>query len=185
MIGPWSNKQGNPMIRWMLQSTLCLRTKKYLLIVAICLSCCAINGCVESVFPLASDSRLPKWFTLPRGLTRADVKVELDFMEPTRRGLNIKVIFYNNKYKKLAEVSGKTIGTILSRSFFIDVVNGIPEITGLKYQSDGHGGKDSVFYVVDDLARKKNLLDENGVHDPALRKKLLEGGLPESIDPID
>jgi hypothetical protein len=106
-------------------------------------------------------------------------------MEPTRRGLNIKVIFYNNKYKKLAEVSGKTIGTILSRSFFIDVVNGIPEITGLKYQSDGHGGKDSVFYVVDDLARKKNLLDENGVHDPALRKKLLEGGLPESIDPID
>ena len=167
------------MIRWMLQSTLCLRTKKYLLIVAICLSCCAINGCVESVFPLASDSRLPKWFTLPPGLTRADVRVELDFMEPTRRGVDIKVLFYNRKFKKLAEVNGKTIGPILSRSFFIEVVNGIPEIIGLKTQSDGHGGQDSIFYVVNDPARKKKLLDENGIDDPTLRKKILDenGGL--------
>jgi hypothetical protein len=151
-----------------------LRTKKYLLIVAICLSLCAINGCVESIFPLATDSRLPKWFTLPPGLTRADVKVELEAMEPTRRSLDIKVVLYNKKFKKLAEVRGKTIGAIMSRSFFIDVVNGIPEITGLKYQSDGHGGKDSVFYVVDDPAFKKKLLDQNGVNDPTLRKKLLD-----------
>ena len=37
------------MILRLLRSTLCLRTKKYLLIVAICLSLCAINGCIESI----------------------------------------------------------------------------------------------------------------------------------------
>jgi len=165
------------MIRWMLQSTLCLRTKKYLLIVAICLSCCAINGCVVSIFPLATDSRLPKWLTLPPGLTRADVKVVLEFMES--RSVDIKVVLTDRKYKKLAEVTGKTIGPILSRTFFIEVVNGIPEIIELKYQSDGHGGKDAVFYVVDDPAFKKKLLDENGIDDPTLRKKILDenGGL--------
>ena len=81
-----------------------LRTKKYLLIVAICLSCFAISGCVESINYLASDSRLPKWLTLPPGLTRADVKVGLEFMEPTRRGVDIKVVLTDRKYKKLEEV---------------------------------------------------------------------------------
>jgi hypothetical protein len=164
-----------------------LRTKKYLLIVAICLSCCAINGCVVSIFPLATDSRLPKWLTLPPGLTRADVKVVLEFMES--REVDIKVVLTDRKYKKLAEVTGKTIGPILSRGFFIEVVNGIPEIIGFKAQSDGHGGQHSVFYVVDDPAFKKKLLDENetkllgenGIDYPTLRKKLLdENGGPIS-----
>ena len=149
-----------------------LHTKRCLLIVAICLSCCAINGCVVSIFPLATDSRLPKWLTLPPGLTRADVKVVLEFMES--RKVDIKVVLTDRKYKKLAEVTGKTIGPILSRGFFIEVVNGIPEIIGFKAQSNGHGGKDSVFYVVDEPAFKKKLLDENGIDDPALRKKLLD-----------
>jgi hypothetical protein len=158
------------------------RTKKYLLIVAICLSCCAINGCIESIGFLASDSRLPKWITLPPGLTRADVIVVHEFMEPTRQGVDIKVVLYNTKHKKLAEVSGKTIGPILSRSFFIEVVNDKPEIIGLKTQSDRHGGQDPIFYVVDDLALKRKLLDENekkllednGIDYPDLSKKLLD-----------
>jgi hypothetical protein len=178
MIGPWSNKQGNPMIRWMLQSTLCLRTKKYLLIVAICLSCCAINGCVDSINYLASDSRLPKWFTVPPGLTRADVIVIRAAMEP--RGVDIKAALYTKKYKKLAEVSGKTVRLGM---FLLNVVNGVPEITGYKTQIDEHGNRMPYFYVVDDPAFKrklldeyeKELLDENGIDYPALRKKLLEG----------
>ena len=187
MIGPWSNTQGDGMIRWLLQSTLCLHSKRYLLIAAICLSCCAINGCVVSIFPLATDSRLPKWLTLPPGLTRADVKVVLEFMES--RKVDTKVVLTDRKCKELAEVSGKTIGPILSRRFFIDVVNGIPEIIGFENQIDGHGNSLPYFYVVDDPALKKKLLDENekkllddsGIDYPALRKKLLdENGGPIS-----
>jgi hypothetical protein len=153
------------------------RTKKYLLIVAVCLSCCAISGCVDSINYLASDSRLPKWFTLPPGLTRADVTVVRYAIEPTQRGVD-KYVLYQKKYQKMAEVSGKS--TLLGY-FDIDVVNGVPEITGYKAQNDEHGNRMPYFYVVDDPALKKKLLDENekkllddnGIDYPALRKVLL------------
>jgi hypothetical protein len=157
-----------------------LRTKKYLLIVAICLSCCAINGCIESIWELTSDSRLPKWITLPPGLTRADVKVGLEAMEPTRRGVDIKVALVDRKYKKLAEVRGKSFD--LSGRYFIDVVDGVPEIAGLTHHINEHGVDYPYFYVVDDPALKRKLLDENeqklldenGIDYPDLRKKLLD-----------
>jgi hypothetical protein len=161
------------------------RANKYLLIVALCLSCFAINGCVDSRNYLASDSRLPNWFALPPGLTRADVIVARDTMEPTRRGVEIKVLLYDRKYKKLAEVSGETNRLGM---FLLNVVNGVPEITGYKAQLDKHGNRIPYFFVIDDPALKrklldeygKMLLDEYGVDYPALRKKLLD----ESGDPI-
>jgi len=157
-----------------------LRTNKYLLFVAICLSFCAINGCVESIFLLTTDSRLPKWLTLPPGLTRADIKVGLEFMEPTRRGVDIKVVLTDRKYKKLAEVSGKSFD--LSGRYFINVVNGLPEIIGLTHHINEHGVDYPYFFVVDDPALKRKLLDENekkllddnGIDYSALRKKLLD-----------
>ena len=33
----------------------------------------------ESIFELASESRLPKWITLPPGLTRADVSIKMSY----------------------------------------------------------------------------------------------------------
>jgi len=161
----------------MLKYFLC--TRKYVLIVAICLSCLAISGCVDSTNYLASDSRLPKWFTLPPGLTRADVIVVRESMQPTRRGIDIKVVLYEKKYKKLAEVSGNSIPL---GYFRINVVNGVPEITGYKAQIDEHGNRMPYFYVVVDTALKrklldeyeKELLDEYEIDYPALRKKILE-----------
>jgi hypothetical protein len=99
-------------------------------------------------------------------------------MEP--RGVDIKAALYTKKYKKLAEVSGKTVRLGM---FLLNVVNGVPEITGYKTQIDEHGNRMPYFYVVDDPALKrklldeyeKELLDENGIDYPALRKKLLEG----------
>ena len=156
-----------------------LPADKCLLIVALCISSFAITGCVDSVNYLASDSRLPKWFTLPPGLARADVTVVRAAMDTTRRGVDIKVALFKGKYKKLAEVSAKSI---LLGYFCIDVVNGVPEITGYKAQNDEHGNRMPYFYVVDDPALKRKLLDENekkllyeyGIDYPALRKKLLD-----------
>src|ERR1035437_9961298 len=59
------------------------RIDKYLLLfVALTISCSAIVGCEyfpEATFELASDSRLPKWITLPPGLTRTDVSITMSY----------------------------------------------------------------------------------------------------------
>jgi hypothetical protein len=60
------------------------RLGRYLLLgaaVAI-LAPAMIKGCEyfpESTFQLASESRLPKWITLPPGLTRADVSITMSY----------------------------------------------------------------------------------------------------------
>ena len=58
------------------------RIDKFLLLfVALTISGSTI-GCAwfpESTFDLASESRLPKWITLPPGLARADVSIEMSY----------------------------------------------------------------------------------------------------------
>jgi hypothetical protein len=165
------------------------RIDKYLLVVAMCLSICAISGCVESIDNLTSDSRLPKWIMLPPSLTRADVIVQEEVMEPTRphRGVDIRVTLYDKKWKKLKEVRGKTFR--LSGRYVVDVVDGVPEVIGLKMQKNENGVDFPYFFVVDDPALKRKLLDENkwkllqdnGMDYPAIRKKLLgENDAPTS-----
>ena len=39
-------------------------------------------GCSEANFNLAPNSRLPKWFKLSTGLSRADVTVTMDYYIP-------------------------------------------------------------------------------------------------------
>jgi hypothetical protein len=161
-----------------MNAPLCL--KRHLLILTVCVFTSAMSGCVESIFDLTSDSTLPKWITLPPGLTRADVRIVEEAMEPTRRGVNIKVMLYSKKWKKLEEVRGKSFS--LSGRYFVDVVGGVPEVIGLKMQKNEHGIDFPYFFVVDDAALKRKLLDQNewkllqdyGMDYPALRKKLLD-----------
>ena len=72
------------------------RTKKYLLWgVALTISVCAIavfEYLPESTFQLANESRLPKWITLPPGLTRADVSITMCYyVKPWGRRRNIHI----------------------------------------------------------------------------------------------
>ncbi len=59
------------------------RINKYLLFaVAFTIAGCAIVGCEyfpESTFELARESRLPKWITLPPGVTRDDVSISMSY----------------------------------------------------------------------------------------------------------
>ncbi len=159
----------------------CRRTIKYLLIVTISLSFCVMSGCIESMFYLAYDSRLPKWITLPPGLTRADANIDEEGVDPMPGGLNVRFVLRDKKLKKLTEVRGKS--TYLSGRYFIVVVKDTSEIIGLTHQIDEHGADLPYFYVVDDLALKKEILDKNGIDDPALRKKLLDESGPPLSDP--
>lgn len=128
-----------------------LHSEKFVLIAALLVSCCAMTGCVESSFELATESRLPNWFTLPPGLTRADVSVTLNYY--TVRGP--KLILKDKTGKKLAEINGK------ERSYFsgypayiVITANGRTEIIE-------HKKMEPIFYISDDPAvRKKLLLSE-------------------------
>jgi hypothetical protein len=59
------------------------RIKKHLLLGISLAIVCSVNiGCEslsESTFKLADESRLPKWVTLPLGLTRADVSLTMSY----------------------------------------------------------------------------------------------------------
>jgi hypothetical protein len=53
---------------------------RHLLGMTLALICLMTSGCLlESTFSLAGESRLPKWITLPPGLTRAAASLEVDF----------------------------------------------------------------------------------------------------------
>jgi hypothetical protein len=127
---------------------------KYLPIIAFCISSCAITGCLESSFQLASESRPPRWMALPPGLTRADVSVTLNYYS-TLRGGDAKFILRDRRGKKLAEVKGKEKNCPFTGypAYTAVVVNGTAEIIE-------HRKMEPIFYVNDD---------------PALRKKFLAG----------
>jgi hypothetical protein len=67
---------------------LTMRIKNRINLSAICLLlillCIIFVGCdprygfMDSRFQLADDSRLPKWFTVPKGYSRKDLKVTID-----------------------------------------------------------------------------------------------------------
>ena len=63
--------------------TLTQRVKRYLLLGISLAIICSVNiGCqslTESTFTLADESRLPKWVTLPPGLTGADVSLTMSY----------------------------------------------------------------------------------------------------------
>jgi len=69
----------------------------------------AIIGCQyfpESTFELSSESRLPKWITLPPGHTRADVSISMSYYDALW-GNNVKFIVQDRKSPILAKLYGK------------------------------------------------------------------------------
>ena len=57
----------------------------------------------ESTFQLASESRLPKWITLPRGLTRSDVSIKMSYFTWPGAGF----VLQDAKGQTLEKVDGK------------------------------------------------------------------------------
>jgi hypothetical protein len=134
---------------------------KYLLIgIAGAVLASAIVGCEyfpESTFQLASESRLPKWITLPPGLTRSDVSIEMSYyIEPW--GQTATFVLQDTTKKIL----GKAVGTLPCKGSF-HLKNPPPGFTSgyPAYEPitvDGvtemieHKRMEPVFYVTDDPA---------------------------------
>jgi len=120
-----------------------------------------IGGCgafPESSFKLASESRLPKWFALPPGLSRADVTVTMDnYINYISSERTPEFELSDANGKKLAAVHGKKQGSapisligmdpssgLIYPLYEIVTVNGITEVIE-------HRQMEPIFYVTDDI----------------------------------
>ena len=116
----------------------------------------------ESTFELASESRLPKWTTLPPGLARADVSLSMSYYTAPW-GRSAKFTLRDTKGHKLTKVRGKTRGLGPSQlkhpprgfppgypAYEVITVNGTTEIIE-------HRKMEPIFYVTDDPAVWKEL----------------------------
>lgn len=61
-------------------------------------------GCVESEFTLAPQSRLPRWFAVPAGLSRSDVSVTLTYYTTGK----VRLALVDRKGKKFSEIVGES-----------------------------------------------------------------------------
>jgi hypothetical protein len=114
----------------------------------------------ESTFTLASESRLPKWITLPPGLTRADVSLTLSYYNKLW-GNDVGFILQDAKGQIRTKIEGKVKGPLELKhpppgfppgypGYELITVNGITEIIE-------HRKMEPIFYVTDDPAVWKEL----------------------------
>ena len=141
------------------------RIDKFLLfLVALAILGSAI-GCEwfpESTFDLASESRLPKWITLPPGLTRADVSITMSYyVKPW--GRTSTFVLKDSKGQVRTKLYGKDRGlgpNLLKHpppgfppgypAYEVITVNGITDIIE-------HRKPEPIFYITDDPAVWKEL----------------------------
>ena len=81
--------------------------KTLLLAVALFTSCNPVRGCAESDFDLMADSRLPKWFAVPAGLSRNDLTVKLSYYTPPVTTDDAVLTLFDRVGHRIGEVSGK------------------------------------------------------------------------------
>jgi hypothetical protein len=124
----------------------------------------AMIGCQyfpESTFELASDSRLPKWFSPPSGLTRADVSITMSYyVKPWGRSATFKLQNGKMQMKVYGKVKGSEPLQLKNPpqgfpsgypSYEVITVNGITDIIE-------HRRMEPIFYVTDDPAVWNELL---------------------------
>jgi hypothetical protein len=116
----------------------------------------------ESTFELASESRLPKWITLPAGMTRANVSLTMNY-HVWPWGRSATFVLRSKKGQVLEKAKGKVRGSGPNQlknsragfppgypSYEVITVNGMTEIIE-------HRKMEPTFYVSDDPAVRKEL----------------------------
>jgi hypothetical protein len=120
------------------------------LLLTACLAVACCRFFPESYFDLADDSRLPKWFALPEGLSRSDVKVQLYYYT----GREVEVSLLTRNGRTIQRVSGLLSGhrpltlhpsddPYTDPAFEFITINGVSELIE-------HPGRCSIFRINDD-----------------------------------
>jgi hypothetical protein len=150
--------------------------RKYLvvwvvLVVLGAVLCLATKGCEyfpESTFQLASESRMPKWITLPQGITRADVSITMSYYSFNPWGGSAEFTVEDANKRRIEKINGNERcdgfelrnpppGFPHGYPFYMPVtVGGLTEIIE-------HKKMEPIFYVTDDPAVWKQYR-ANGCH---------------------
>lgn len=130
----------------------------YLLMTLMIITVASLLGCVEASFNLASNSRLPKWFEPPEGMSRKDLYVKMDYLIGFSSREAVFRLYDKNKYFCIKKVTGLSRGNhplkLMNQptgfpknrpSYEVITVNGVADIIE-------HRSLDPIFYVTDDPA---------------------------------
>jgi hypothetical protein len=121
-----------------------------------------MSGCLESSFVLAPESRLPRWFEVPEGTTRSDLRVVMNYYSTGECTFKLykKGSFF--ALKKVKGVSRFPYSNYLKNPpvgfpkgypvYEVIIVNGITDVIE-------HRKMEPIFYVTDD----PNIWTEFGV----------------------
>jgi hypothetical protein len=83
-----------------------------LLIVLVCSGCSPTRGCATEVFTLAPDSPLPTGLTVPPGISRSDISVELQHWSGPF-GSSVQFTMRNCRWEQIATVFVDTFPGVL------------------------------------------------------------------------
>jgi|GWRWMinimDraft_3_1066011.scaffolds.fasta_scaffold01497_2 hypothetical protein len=115
-----------------------------------------VAGCAESSFDLASDSRLPKWFTVTDGTPRGEFRVTMDYYSYPNQSEAVFSLYKKGNLLRLKKVTGliRKGGPIKLKNppagfpegrpiYEVITVDGVADIIE-------HRIKGPIFYVTDD-----------------------------------
>ena len=131
------------------------------LIIVTAVAGMVLNGCglfPEATFALSPASRLPSWFRLPPGHSRADVTVSMSYFTlPNGRIAQLKMS--TTRGETISKVTGTLRG--LKPSVLPGSHNGYPsyEVIGVNGMVEviEHRAMEPIFYVTDDIDVRKAL----------------------------
>ena len=122
-----------------------------------------MSGCMESSFVLAPESRLPRWFEVPEGMTRSELKVTMDYYINSDGREAVFKLYAKDRFFSVNKVTGVLRGLYPIKlenppagfpkgypSYSVITVNGITDIIE-------HRKMEPVFYVTDDPSVWKEL----------------------------
>ena len=124
-----------------------------------------IDGCSESNFNLSPESRLPKWFEVPEGMSRDKLNVTMDYYIKSEGGEAVFKL-YDMNGSRLKKVKGKTglyplelknppIGSQEGYPMYeIVIVDGIMDIVE-------HRDRNNIFHMVDSPEVWEELLNKS------------------------
>ena len=131
----------------------------------------SLSGCLESSFQLSGESRLPKWFVLPKGIERNDFSVTMDLYSTfsgAEAGFKLYEkgkFFHIQKYTIAEDMQTNILDVRLKSppkgfpkgypSYMIIKINGITDIVELRKM-------EPFFYMTDDPAVWEELGVEQG-----------------------
>jgi hypothetical protein len=135
-----------------------LRVSITLCLASMLLAFCTL-ACAESIFDLAPSSRLPKWFALPDGMSRDDVRVTMTYyVMPSQRTATFEM--FKKHDGRLSKVTGTLSGseplTLVPHvmgeptpypAYEVITVNGVVDIVEHRQMEPGDP---ALFYMTDD-----------------------------------